>query len=737
MTRACILLILVLYAYAVQAQSESTSEDFQPPEEPAIIQVSRANQRLAIDGKLDEPAWQKAMPISDFFRREPRQGGEIRYETVVKFLYDDKYLYVGAFCRDSAGIKGIRVQDLRRDFSWGENDIFGVALDPQNLKQYAQAFQTTPYGNQRDFQNFNGNSFDTGWNTLWTVRTQRTPEGFTAEFAIPFKTLRYEAPKAGEPVEWGITLVRYARREVEVSTFPPIPQSFTPYRMTYAARLTGIEVPPPSANVRVEPYALYQLDRTTDGTTPTNTSNIKAGGDIKWALNPYSVLDLTYNTDFAQADVDRAVNNLERFNIFFPEQRQFFLENSGIWSGGAQRSIRPFFSRRIGLQGSFNAEPAPIEVGSRFTQRTEKQALAGLFVRQAETDNSPVSNFGVARYLRNYGRENNVGVMLTHRFDQSSEALGSEANHNTTLTLDGQFRPTSQWDIQYLFSTSYDEATRETGLAGRIFAGQTSNKFYYGWVTEYTDAAYNPGMGFVRQSNVIRHNPGGYYIWRPKKLPWIRRWDPGVFVNFNHDANDPSSFQQARLYIFPVYFWFKDNSFFEFSLTPTWQNINFDFAPLGIPILRDSYFYTRYLLRYNTDQSKKWSLNLGYNFGQFYNGTRNTVNFSGRLAPIPHAAISVAYELNQIKGLGLEQMDLNTQLITIGSRFALHPRLQLSVFYQYNSFDEQGRWNVRASWEYQPLSFVYLVFNESRFADLSLPATEQQLVAKITFVKQF
>lgn len=135
------------------------------------------------------------------------------------------------------------MQDLRRDFGWGENDLFGVALDPQNLKQYAQAFQTTPYGNQRDFQNFNGNSFDIGWNTLWKVRTMRRQYGYTVEMAIPFKTLRYDPPKEGESIEWGVSLVRYARRDIEVSTFPPIPQSFTPYRMTYAAKLKGIEVP--------------------------------------------------------------------------------------------------------------------------------------------------------------------------------------------------------------------------------------------------------------------------------------------------------------------------------------------------------------------------------------------------------------------------------------------------------------------------------------------------------------
>ncbi len=730
---------LLVFLLTLQLQSQGTDdENFPPPDNPQEIRVSKALHNIRVDGFLDEADWQNVTTIKDFFRREPRQGGQLLYPTEVRFLYDDKNLYVGAFCKDSVGVQGVRIQDLRRDFSWGENDIFGVALDPQNLKQYAQGFQTTPYGNQRDFQNFSGNNFDTGWNTLWRVRTRRTEDGFYVEMAIPFKSLRYNLPENGNTIEWGMTMVRYARREVEVSTFPAIPQSFTPYRMTYAAKLTGIEVPTPSANIRVEPYTLYQYDENKEGALLTDkSSDSKFGVDAKWAINPKTVLDLTINTDFAQADVDRAVNNLERFNIFFPERRQFFLENSGIWAGGLQRSIRPFFSRRIGLQGEFNATPAPIDVGARFTQRTEKNAIAGLFVRQRETGNSAGANFGVLRYLKNYGRENNIGVMVTHRMDDTYSELNLESNQNTTITIDGQIRPTSEVDIQYLLSSSIDESTGKTGYAGRIFVGSSTNKHYYGWVTEYTDANYNPRMGFVRQNNVIRHNPGGYFIWRPKNVEWIRRWDPGMFVNFNHDAVDPSQFQQASLYIFPVFTWFRDNSFMEVSLTPTWQNINFDFAPLGLEIEQDNYYYTRYLVQYNTDQSKKWSGDIGYSFGNFYNGTRNTVNAAARFAPIPYATLTLDYEHNTLKSVGINESNLTTNLYSANLRLALNPRVQLSTFYQYNSFNEQGRWNARFSWEYMPLSFIYLVFNDTQTDIFDPTRHAKQFISKITLLKQF
>ncbi|QSE98909.1 DUF5916 domain-containing protein [Fulvivirga lutea] len=712
-------------------------QNFPPPQNPPSVTAQKATGQIKIDGKLIEGDWQNAKVVKEFFRMEPRQGRDYLYDTEVRLLYDEKNLYIGAFCKDSLGKSGVRVQDLRRDFDSNENDIFFVQLDPQNLKQYCVSFQTTPYGNQRDLQNFNDNNTDNDWNALWSVRTQRTDSGYYAEFAIPFKSIRYEDTGQDTQPSWGITFSRLARRDYEQTVFPAIPQSFSPYRMTYAATLEGLELPEPSANIRVEPYTLFQYDRIEDGDGTSTKSDMKFGGDVKWAINPQSVLDLTFNTDFAQADVDRAVNNLERFNIFFPERRQFFLENSGIWAGANNRAVVPFFSRTIGLQGNFNAEPARINAGGRYTMRNENRSIAGLYINQAETENSAGASFMVGRYLQNYGNENNIGVMVTHRLDQQSQELGVRQSDNTTITLDGFVRPKDTWNVSYLVSGSRDNSNDTLGIAGRIAVQTRTNKYYLGYITDIVSEDYNPDMGFVFQKNVVRHSPGGYYIWRPKKTPWIRRSDPGFFFNYNHDFNDPSQFQQASIYIFPVYTWFKDNSFVEVSMTPTWQNINFEFAPLGIPIPQDQYFYTRYLIRYNTDQSKKWSLSGTYDFGNFYNGQRQTFSAFGRLAPIPHIAITAYYERNDLTSLGENREDLTTHLTTIGSRFALNPRVQLSAFYQYNTFDEQGRWNVRASWEYRPLSFIYLVFNDTRIDQFETPFEEQQFIGKLTFLKQF
>lgn len=724
---------LIIISFRIQAQENQNV--FPPPAEPPVITAAETKNRIRIDGKLEESDWSNAPVISDFFKVEPRQGGDYLYQSEVRILYDEKNLYFGIFCRDSLGRKGVRVQDLRRDFSWGENDIFGIQLDPQNLKQYCVSFQTTPHGNQRDLQAFNDDNRDNDWNALWSVRTTQTDTGYYAEFAIPFKSLRYEVPANADSVAWGITFTRLARRDYEQTVFPAIPQAFSPYRMTYAATLKGIKLPQPSANVRIEPYTLYQYDENKSNGKTTDKSNFKLGGDVKWAINPRAVVDLTINTDFAQADVDRAVNNLERFNVFFPERRQFFLENSGIWAGAGDETVVPFFSRRIGLQGEFNAEPAPIDAGVRFTDRSEKRTLAGLYIHQRETDESAGANFGVLRYLQNYGSQNNIGVMLTHRLDENFDEQGQAQRNNTTLSIDGLFRPRDELTISYLLSASRDNSNDTLGVAGRFFAGYNTNKMYLGWVTNFVSEQYIPGMGFVFQNNVIQHNPGGYAIIRPKKLPWIRRYDPGLFVNYYHDFENPGRFQQANLYLFPVYVFFTNGSFIEWALFPTWQNINFSFAPLGIEMEQKQYFYFTQYLKLNSDQSKKWSASLRYDWGDYYNGKRDAVTAGIRLAPDPRVAFTLDYEHNNLRNFGIARKNLFTNLVTGGMRLAWNPRLQLSVFYQYNSFDNRGRWNVRGSWEYRPLSFIYLVFNESNLPDLD--TRNRSTIAKASYLRQF
>jgi hypothetical protein len=306
--------------------------------------------------------------------------------------------------------------------------------------------------------------------------------------------------------------------------------------------------------------------------------------------------------------VDRAVNNLTRFNVLFPERRQFFLENSGIYAGADVRGLKPFFSRTIGLANTqFNADPVPIDAGLRFTNRSQKQAFAALYVHQRETDWQPAANFGVLRYLKNYGKQSNVGFMLTHRLDESNTTKGFAQHNNTTVTVDGFIRPKDDFNIQYLLTASKNNSKDSIGLAGNFWIEYTPNKLYAYWKTTYIDDKYLPGMGFIFTSNTFYNNGGGYYIWRPNKGilgKLIRRWDPGVYVETYQDGRR-MQFQSGNIYIFPVYIIFKDNSTLEYAVYPTWEH--FFFSPLGIEVSPAKYFFTRQQVRYNSDANRKFS----------------------------------------------------------------------------------------------------------------------------------
>jgi hypothetical protein len=729
------LFCLLLDGFFLQAQENL---NFPPPLQTPILKAIPATERIVIDGKLNEKDWGRAMPIDDFFRMEPRQGGKYLHKTEVKVVYDDKQIYFGVFCKDSLGEKGIRVQDLRRDFSYGENDIFYLQLDPQNTKRFCVSFQTTPYGNQRDLQVFDGNLKDNDWDALWSVRTTRTDSGYYAEFGIPFKSLRYDNISNKDSVAWGITFARLARRDYEQTVFPAIPQSYDPYRMTYAAKLVGLKLPEASSNIRISPYSLFQNDKNTDASGVNRvTTKAKIGGEAKWAVNPHAVLDFTVNTDFAQADVDRVVNNLTRFNVLFPERRQFFLENNGIYAGADISNIKPFFSRTIGLSSTqFNANPISIDAGVRYTDRNQKRTLAGLYVHQRAGESQGASSFGVLRYLKNYGNQNNIGVMVTHRLDEADQLKGYTTKNNTTVTVDGFIRPVDEVTIQYLASASRNNTNDSLGIAGSLYVGWNPNKLYMGWLSDFVSEKYVPGMGFVFANNTIKHNPGGYFIWRPKnKLgKYIRRWDPGAFVNWYQNSNNFKT-QEVSLYIFPIYIITNTNAKIEYAITPSYQNLPFSFPVLKSTIESGQYRFVRQVLRYETDASRKFSIQGKYEWGNYYNGKLKSLNVTSRFAPLPHVALTAGYEYNVFANLGVTSDDFNTSLYSVGIRLAANPRLQVSSFYQYNSFDYRGRLNVRASWEFAPLSFVYFVFNDQQFQNTSI--ANQSVITKISYIKQF
>jgi len=723
--------LLIMVVFSCTRSYAQNASVFPPPTLQQSIYAKKVTGNIILDGKLMEADWQTANIVTNFKQVEPFQGEPSEYPTIVKILFDNKYLYVGTFCKDTAGKTGIRVQDFRRDFDYFANDLFGVALDPFNGKRNATAFQTNPYGALRDLQVFDDNIFDREWDALWNARSNITDSGWSCEMAIPWKTLRYPKQKNDSTI-WGINFVKIARKENEASAFPGFPRSFDSYRMSYAALLKGIQPPPPSTNIQINPYWVNQLDnKKQTGKKNINNYNTKLGGEIKWAPTAQSTVDITFNTDFAQADADRQVNNLTRFSVFFPERRQFFLENAGLFDAGNQFTFKPFFSRAIGLDNDGN--PIPIDAGIRFTDKNNKYSLGALYIHQRKTDNTAAANMSVLRYLKNYGTQNNIGLLVTNRINESNDSL--KTNINTTVSVTGFNRFSNKLRFNYTITGSKTSGNyKDDGLATFTRLVYESNGFALFWNTGYVSKSFNPQMGFVSRNNFIKNYVDAYFVKRKQKWfpKFIRSWEPGVEVDVYQNPNN-LKLQEAYIGPYPIFFIFNNGTKFIARAILNWQNLQVNFNPIGIEIAAGNYQYNQVRAEYYSDQSSKFSYILDVTTGGYFNGKITSLTGTVRYAPSPHIAFNINYEANYLRKVGIAKEDLNTQLVTPNIRIALNPRLQMNVFYQYNTATERSRWNARFSWEYRPLSYIYLVFNENETTGFK----QEQSIAKISYLKQF
>jgi hypothetical protein len=603
-------------------------------------------------------------------------------------------------------------------------------LDPFNGKQNASVFQTNPHGALSDLQVVNG-LIDREWDARWSARSSVGEEGWSCEIAIPWKTLRYPS-QAKDSTAWGISFNRIARRDNENSAFPGYPRSFIDtYRMDYVALLRGIEPPPPSTNIQINPYLVSQLDRRNETGGIVEEFSPKVGGEVKWSPTAYSTVDFTINTDFAQAEADRAVNNLRRFSVFFPERRQFFLENAGLFDAGNQASFKPFHSRSIGLDNKGN--PIQIDAGLRYVEKHREYSLGALYVHQAGDSAIPAANISIARYIKNYGAQNNIGLLVTNRIDEATDSL--KTNINSTATITGYNRLSNRLNFKYTFSASKTTGNYEDqGTAAATGLTYSANKLVLIWNFSLVSDDYNSQSGYIRRRGFFKNFVDFYLIKREQKwLPgFIRSWQPGFSIDEFQDVKG-LGLQEADLDISPLNFVFNNGAKFNISYTLNWQNLNADFSPLGIRIAAGRYQFNNFDINYSSDQSSRFSWSANLSSGGYYNGKITTYEGSIRYAPVPYFAANVNYELNKLKDVGVGKESLNTELITPNVRMALNPRVLLNIFYESNTATKQGNWNTRFSWEYRPSSFIYLLWNQNKNG----PFKQTQSIAKISYLKQF
>ena len=727
---------LLWFSVVLKAQ-----ETFPPPNEPLEIKAHPvADNTIKLDGMLNEPQWNMGEMVTGFTQREPVQSAPASFDTQVRILFDSKFLYIGAVCLDSlSDRKKLRVRNMQRDFQGYGNDRFGVALDGLLDKRNAVGFEVTPYGSQRETQVIDGNEGDgnVDWDALWYVRTQVTDTAWIAEMAIPWKTLRY---KEGTDKMY-VSFNRNIRRFNEITTWPAYPRVFSHFRMAYAALLTGLEPPPPSANIQMNPYLLGDTGRTREGDSPEgNKNDFEVGGEFKWAVTPNSVLDVTVNTDFAQADVDQQVQNLTRFSVLFPERRQFFLENANIFRTSDVDNIQPFFSRQIGLDT--NGQPIPLDGGLRFTSRTSRQTSGVLAMRQRGTDESPDAYFGVGRYVRNLSGQNRIGGLVTYRSDNSftdQDGQEIESRQNTTATVNAFFRPKQSLSLDAMVSYSTD-SEQGNGMALHSWVYQQKNWGYLGLIGQYVTENYLPRMGFLAFNDYILVSPAVDLDIRPKWLPkFVRSYGPDAFADVFWRASD-GAFQQGILNFSPFDLVWQTGGQFEVRFRQEWQQLDNTFSPLGVEIAPGYYQFGQYEISFDSDFSRKLAGAVTYANGTFYDGGLESWDFDFRVSPVPQIELTGSYAINRFDDLGTQETDLTANLLSTTTRLALNPRVQLIGSYQWNSANEANIWNIRLAWEYRPLSFIFLVFNNNESEGFPMEPnlfSQRELIGKITFLKQF
>jgi hypothetical protein len=435
------------------------------------------------------------------------------------------------------------------------------------------------------------------------------------------------------------------------------------------------------------------------------------------------------------------VINLTRFSVLFPEQRPFFLESASLFSAGLEKSVRPFFSRRIGLDA--DGTPIPIQAGLRLSHRSGERNAGVLLVRQAGTDLFASTTFGVGRFVQNVGREGRVGALLTTRYDEAR--LGGPSATNTVGTLDAYLNPVPHLYVKAMLSGSVTRGRGGDGTAASLDFTRQGNRVTGGWLGEYVGPGYVPAAGFLSRPDLIRNNPGITLDLRPDWKPsFVRRFVFHSSANVYHRASD-HRFQEAQWFVPLLGAYFSNSGWFLSYFVPNWQHLDAPFSPLpGVVVAPGDYRYNRFLVSTSTDTSRRFVVRGDFETGPFYDGHSDVLTVGAVATPNPHASLTLSYTVNALRDVGAARTDTTTHLIAPTLRLALDPNLQFTVFYQRNTAAQLSTWNARLSWEFRPLSYVYLVYNERAplttpsglFSTTATGPTDRQLILKVTFNKQ-
>ena len=667
-----------------------------------------------IDGRLNDPAWLDVPPITGFIQRELHEGAPVTERTEVRIITDGQALYIGAWLYDSnpaAIVPGEKV----RDGDISKSDYFGIMVDTYHDRQNGFVFTTTPAGIEYDAQVVSEGEgggiqlpgqtrvmagslggFNLNWDGTWTVATSRDSAGWYAEFRIPFTTLRYGA---GERQSWGLNLVRSIRRKNEEAFWSFIPRQFSLMKISRAGTLEGIRVP--SRRVwTVTPYALTGMERNFVLDTAAR-SRSDVGGEIKYGVTPSLTLDLTYNTDFAQVEVDEQRTNLTRFPLFFPEKRPFFLENAGIFSAGTPQAVDLFFTRRIGIDSL--GQPVPIVGGGRITGRVGDFTVGAL---QIFTQHQ---GYSVARVSRELAARSRIGVIAVQRL-----ATGNTGDWNRVYGVDGRVGIRDAWTIDWWGAASSAPGPDGDAAAYSARLGYETGSWSNLARVIQVGSGFDPQVGFLNRRGGYRFYEATV-MWKKRfpSIPWLKDWHQHVGYRGYYGLD--GFWQEGRVHLDITEWSLANGAMVGPEVNIEHQGLQQPFAiasTVTLPV--GSYDYTSLGFDFGTNPSAPLSLLLRADVGGFYNGTRRGGSVTLGARHGSSLTTSLLIEYNDVR---LDQGNFVRTLIGTRIAYFFTPRVMLQTLVQYSNQARVWTANARFGWLSTAGTGLFVVFNEGRDAD--------------------
>ncbi len=712
----------------------------------ATLRAVRVTEPVRIDGALDERAYQDVPPVSGFIQVNPLEGEPATEQTEIWVLFDGDNLYVAGRCFDSAPESRWVANEMRRDGS-GLGEFVGIVLDTFYDRRNAVELVVNPLGGRMDGQITNERAWNGDWNPVWDVRAGRFAGGWTFEAEIPFKSLRY---RPGQRQTWGFQVERLVAWKNEHSTLTPLPAAWgmmAAMQISQAATLVGLEVPDAGLNLEMKPYAIGEVGGArTGGRGLPSIATGDIGLDVKYGVTENLVTDFTVNTDFAQVEADEQQVNLTRFSLFFPEKREFFLENQGLFAfggessggqfAGASNTPILFYSRQIGLN---QGREVPIDAGGRLTGRIGKFSVGALNIRTADAPaaNAAATNFTVLSLRRDLLRRSSVGALFTGR-SVSRTGVGS----NEAYGVDSLFSFYDNLNISTYWAKTRTADRGNDDISYRAQLDYMGDRYGVQLERLIVGDDFNPEVGFLRRDDFARSFGSARFSPRPESIAAIRKvtWE-GRFDYITDRTGVLETRQTQGLFGIEL----ENSDRFQLTYTRNYEflELPFPIAP-GITIPVGGYDFADVEARYTLGRQRRVSGTVSVQHGDFYGGEKTTFNFGfggffggTRIELTPQLSLEPTISLNRI---ALPQGRFTAQLLTTRAIYSLTPLMFVSALVQYNSSTDAVSTNLRLRWEYRPGSELFVVYNEQREALVPQRSPELQnraLIVKINRLFRF